>query len=100
MIYEIYHVLVDVTERREEDVGIAAVIVQLGDRAIELVLARYRQGEAMHESLSLLLVSLGGVLLQAVGDILKVWLELSIVCQFALQFTLAISIIYQIVLLG
>ena len=54
----------------------------------------------MHESLSLLLVSLGGVLLQAVGYILKVWLELSIVCQFALQFTLAISIVYQIVLLG
>ena len=53
----------------------------------------------MHESLSLLLVSLGGVLLQAVGDILKVWLELPIVCQFALQFTLAISIIYQVVLL-
>ena len=32
--------------------------VQLRDRAIELVLARHRQGEAMHESLSLLLVSL------------------------------------------
>ena len=58
----------------EEDVGIAAVIVQLRDRAIELVLACHRQGEAMHESLSLLLVSLGGVLLQAVGYILKVWL--------------------------
>ena len=87
-------VLVDVTERREENVDIAAVIVHLRDRAIELALACHRQGEAMNESLSLLLVSLGGVLLQAVGDILKVWLELSIVCQFALQFTLAISILY------
>lgn len=60
----VHHVLVDVAKRGEEDVGIAAIIVQLGDRAIEAALACHRQGETMHESLALLLVTLRRIAFQ------------------------------------
>ena len=47
----VHHVLVDVAKRGEEDVGIAAIIVQLGDRTIESALTRHRQSETMHKSI-------------------------------------------------
>lgn len=94
----VHHVLVDVAKRGEEDVGIAAIIVQLGDRAIEAALACHRQGETMHESLALLLVTLRRIAFQAISDELEISLVVAIVSQFALQLGLVISIVYQVVL--
>lgn len=54
----VLHVLVDVAQGREEDVGITALFVQFGDGPIELVLAGHGQSEAMHIGLTLLLVTL------------------------------------------
>ena len=95
----VHHVLVDVAKRGEEDVGIAAIIVQLGDRAIEAALACHRQGETMHESLALLLVTLRRIAFQTVGDELEISLVVAMICQLALQLGLVISIVDQVVLL-
>ena len=43
----IRHILIDVTERRKEYVGIATVIIQLVDRTVELALTGHRQRKAM-----------------------------------------------------
>ena len=53
----------------------------------------------MHESLSLLLVTLRRIAFQAIGDELEISLVVAIVSQFALQLGLVISIVYQVVLL-
>ena len=95
----VHHVLVDVAKRGEEDVGIAAIIVQLGDRAIEAALACHCQGETMHKSLALLLVTLRRIAFQAISDELEICLIIAIVSQLALQLGLVISIVYQVVLL-
>ena len=86
----IRHILIDVTERRKEYVGIATVIIQLVDRTVELALTGHRQRKAMHKSLPLLLVSLRRVALQAVGDIIEIRLIIAMECQLALQLVLAV----------
>lgn len=75
----VLHVLVDVTERGEENVGISSLGVKLGDRAIELILTSHRQSEAMHECLTFLLVSLRGMTLKGFGDELEVGLVVAII---------------------
>ena len=52
------HVLVVLRQGRKEDVRIAALVVQLRDRAIETALTGQRQRETMHERLALLSISL------------------------------------------
>ena len=54
--------------RKEEYVGITVLVVKLREGTVEMALARQGEGIAMHESLSLLSVALGGEGIDAVGD--------------------------------
>ena len=66
--------------RKEEYVGITVLVVKLREGTVEMALARQGEGIAMHESLSLLSVALGGEGIDAVGDKLEERLEVATVC--------------------
>lgn len=95
----ILHVLINITERRQEDVSISTLIVQLRDRTIETILGCHRQSKAMYESLPFLLVSLRGIALQAISNESKILLIVAIIRQLIFQSVLVIIIISQVILL-
>ena len=78
------HILEYLTTRAEEDIGIAVLVVKLGDGAVEAALARKGKGETMHKSLSLLAVALRGKGIDAVGDLLEEGFEFAPVCHIFL----------------
>ena len=75
-----FHILEYLATRTEEHIGIAVLVVKLGDGTIEAALARKGEGEAMNESLAFLAVALGGKGIDTVGDILEEGFEFSPVC--------------------
>ena len=72
------HVLEDVQKRTEEDVCIALLVVKLGNRPPEAVLAGHRKGEPMHERLAFLLVPLGCKPPHALGYVFEERLLISV----------------------
>ena len=71
------HVGEYLTTWAEEDIGIAVLVVKLGDGTVEAALARKGKGETMHESLSLLAVALRGKGVDTVGNILEEGFEVT-----------------------
>ena len=78
------HILVYLTTGAEEDVGIAVLVVKLGDGTVEAALASKGKGESMHKSLSLLAVALRGKGVDTVGDKLEERFEFASVCHIFL----------------
>src|SRR5574344_462537 len=75
-----FHILVYLATRTEEDIGIAVLVVKLGDGTVETALARKGESKAMNESLAFLTVALGGKGVDTVGDILEEGFEFASVC--------------------
>ena len=80
-LYDIgmFHILEYLATRTEEDIGIAVLVVKLGDRTIKAALAGEGKGLAMHESLSLLPIPLRGKDLQTLCYVSKEGLEVTII---------------------
>ena len=71
------HIRENLMARTEEDVSIPLLIVQFGDGTLEAAVAGQGKGIAMHESLALLPVTLGGKRVDAVGHVVEEGFEIS-----------------------
>ena len=92
------HIRENLMARTEENVGITTLIVQFGDGTVEAALAGQGKGIAMHESLALLPVTLGGKRVDAVSHVLEEGFEVTIVCHVLLQLANPVGIGFQVIL--
>ena len=88
----VLHVLIDVGKGHEEEVGISLLGVLLGHGAIEAVWGSHGEGETMYERFSFLLVPLGGIAVQAVGDVAEVGMSFAEVGEAGGQFILLVAV--------
>ena len=95
----VLHVGINLMERTQEDVGIAVLVVQLGDGTVEAALARQGKGVAMHEGFPLLAVTLGSVGIDAVRYVLEERLEVATICHQLFLLADVVALKGQIVLL-
>ena len=86
-------------ERTQEDVGIAVLVVQLGDGTVGAALARQGKGVAMHEGFPLLAVTLGSVCIDAVRYVLEERLEVATICHQLFLLADVVALKGQVVLL-
>ena len=73
------HVGIDVEQGTKENVYVACLRVLFGDRAIEAVLRSHGKSEAVNEKFAFLLVALGSVTFQAVGNVAKIGFPVAII---------------------
>ena len=68
---------------QKENIDVTRLCILLGDRTVEAVLRSHGQGEAVNEEFALLLVTLGCITFQAVGNVAEIGLPVASISQLA-----------------